>query len=470
MGQALYRKYRSKSLDEIVGQSHITDMLRRAIAKGNISHAYLLTGPRGVGKTSIARILAHEINDLPYSDDTTHLDIIEIDAASNNGVEDIRDLRDRVMIAPTSAKKKIYIIDEVHMLSRPAFNALLKTLEEPPEHVVFILATTDADKLPATIISRVQRFNFRTAQVPDTAAHLRMIADREGITIDDAALTLIAVHGNGSFRDSVSLLDQLQNVSDGAITVTRIEQVLGLASSELIKNLLDAYLANDLSQIMSLIDDSERRGTPAIVLAGQLVRHIRAQVLAQPLLLPLLDQLLEISKSAWPDIKLITALGLHNDHTPQPKSVPTGTSTILANTLPAPSSLPTALPKPVAKNKPVDKKTVTPPAATLSSLASTDAHSFSWQVFCDTVRETAPGAGSLLASTGFSFIGDSVTIYAGNKFTKTKLDKSLPVLSKSLKQQGIDGEITITAESAPASNSQTAAILDIMGGGQEVSI
>ena len=145
MSQALYRKYRSKSLDEVVGQNHITDILQRAIKTGRISHAYLLTGPRGVGKTSVARILAHEINQLPYSDDSTHLDIIEIDAASNNGVEDIRDLREKVQIAPVSAAKKVYIIDEVHMLSKAAFNALLKTLEEPPEHIVFILATTDVD-------------------------------------------------------------------------------------------------------------------------------------------------------------------------------------------------------------------------------------------------------------------------------------------------------------------------------------
>ena len=172
MSQALYRKYRSKSLDEIVGQSHITDMLRRAIASGRVSHAYLLTGPRGVGKTSIARILAHEINHLPYTDESSHLDIIEIDAASHTSVEDVRDLRDKVQIAPTSADKKVYIIDEVHMLSKSAFNALLKTLEEPPAHVIFILATTDADKLPATILSRVQRFNFRAISPEDTLAYI----------------------------------------------------------------------------------------------------------------------------------------------------------------------------------------------------------------------------------------------------------------------------------------------------------
>ena len=150
MSQALYRKYRSRSLDEVLGQDHVTNILRRALEQGKIAHAYLLTGPRGVGKTSVARILAHEINQLPYDEEASHLDIIEIDAASNNGVDDIRALREKAQVAPVSAPKKIYIIDEVHMLSKPAFNALLKTLEEPPAHVVFILATTDADKLPAT--------------------------------------------------------------------------------------------------------------------------------------------------------------------------------------------------------------------------------------------------------------------------------------------------------------------------------
>src|SRR5690348_5210133 len=160
MGQALYRKYRSKTLDEIVGQAHVTTTLSNALKQGRFSHAYLLSGPRGVGKTSIARILAHEINGLPYTDES-HLDIIEIDAASNRRIDEIRELRDRVNAAPVSAKYKVYIIDEVHMLTKEAFNALLKTLEEPPAHVVFMLATTEVHKLPDTIISRTQRFSLK---------------------------------------------------------------------------------------------------------------------------------------------------------------------------------------------------------------------------------------------------------------------------------------------------------------------
>jgi len=229
VSQALYRKYRSKSLADVVGQDHITDILSRALKSDRIAHAYLLTGPRGVGKTSIARILAHEINGLPYSDDTTHLDIIEIDAASNNGVEDVRDLREKVQIAPVSASKKVYIIDEVHMLSKPAFNALLKTLEEPPAHVVFILATTDVEKLPATIVSRTQRFGFRAISTDDAVKHLKYIANEENIKVEDDALHLIAERGDGSFRDSISLLDQLSSLADEkqGITVELIETSLG---------------------------------------------------------------------------------------------------------------------------------------------------------------------------------------------------------------------------------------------------
>src|ERR1035437_4992495 len=179
MGQALYRSYRSKSLEEVVGQEHITTALQHALEKGTISHAYLFTGPRGVGKTSVARILAHAVNNLPYTDESNHLDIIEIDAASNRRIDEIRELRDKVHITPTSAKYKVYIIDEVHMLTREAFNALLKTLEEPPEHVIFILATTEAHKLPETIISRTQRFTFKPIEPAKAVEHLRSIANAE---------------------------------------------------------------------------------------------------------------------------------------------------------------------------------------------------------------------------------------------------------------------------------------------------
>ncbi len=230
MGQALYRKYRSKSLDTVVGQEHITTTLAHALKSGTFAHAYLFTGPRGTGKTSIARILAHEINGLPYEDDSAHLDIIEIDAASNRRIDEIRDLRDKVNVAPAIAKYKVYIIDEVHMLTREAFNALLKTLEEPPAHVVFMLATTEVHKLPETIISRTQRFMLKPVELSKVAAHLRTIADGEGIAIDDEALAMIAAHGEGSFRDSISLLDQTRG-HDGAVDSAYVRQLIGQHTS-----------------------------------------------------------------------------------------------------------------------------------------------------------------------------------------------------------------------------------------------
>jgi len=188
MAQVLYRKYRSRSFAEVIGQDHVTKTLQNAIKAGKISHAYLFTGPRGVGKTSVARILAHEVNGLPYNDESVHLDIIEIDAASNRRIDEIRDLRDKVRIAPTAAKYKVYIIDEVHMLTREAFNALLKTLEEPPAHCIFVLATTEAHKLPETIVSRTQRFEFKPINPAQAAKHLANIAKKEKIDIKPEAL------------------------------------------------------------------------------------------------------------------------------------------------------------------------------------------------------------------------------------------------------------------------------------------
>lgn len=302
MGQALYRKYRSKSLTEIIGQEHVTTTLANALKSGKISHAYLLTGPRGVGKTSIARILAHEINGLPYTDDDAHLDIIEIDAASNRRIDEIRDLRDRVNTAPAAAKYKVYIIDEVHMLTKEAFNALLKTLEEPPAHVVFILATTEAHKLPDTIVSRTQRYSFRPVPVEQVIAHLKSIAAAEKITIDDAALELIAEHGEGSFRDSISLLDQASSVSSH-VTRADIEQILGRAPAELIAQLQTALTAHDSTAIVASLATLHGQGYEPAMVAAQLGEQIRQTVLegkADSSVLPLLQKLLDVPAARQP--------------------------------------------------------------------------------------------------------------------------------------------------------------------------
>ena len=497
MSRALYRTYRSRSLDEIVGQSHITRILQRAIARGHIAHAYLLTGPRGVGKTSIARILAHEINGLPYTDESTHLDIIEIDAASNNSVEDIRDLRDKVQIAPTSSPKKIYIIDEVHMLSKSAFNALLKTLEEPPEHVVFILATTDADKLPATILSRVQRFNFRAISPRDAAKHLAFIAEQEKIAITPDALELIAEQGKGSFRDSISLLDQLRSLSDETIDRAMVAEVLGLAQDELVEGLLVAYAAADIGQAARMIDEAEAAGTPAELLAEQLLGIACQRVVEDAALLPLLDKLLTVPRAGWPRIALLTALASratppvaapHRQPSPATVSEPVASYT---HSPAAPSQTSPVAPSSGSPRQETDGAAAssagqsgTPSASAAdytsakqpsvsvandeTPTTSPDPVDFPWEQFLDAVG--AVGARTYLAKAGHAFDGQTLTIYAGKKFAKMQIDRALPTLSAALHRLGITAEIAILATSKPPKDRQKAAILAMMGGGEEITI
>ena len=458
MGKALYRKYRSRSLSEIVGQPHITAILERAIANGTTAHAYLLTGPRGVGKTSIARILAYEINRLPYRDESTHLDIIEIDAASNNSVEDIRDLREKVQIAPVSAPKKIYIIDEVHMLSKSAFNALLKTLEEPPEHAVFILATTDADKLPATILSRVQRFNFRTISQDEVAAHLRTIADVEQISIDDDALQLIARYGQGSFRDSISLLDQMQNLSSETVTAAMVEDSLGLASTAEIRQLLEAYCAGDLQTIADTLRALEYRGVPANAISEQLLHEIRSDIINKSNCLPLADKLLSNQRTAWPYVKLLIALSSNADVSNSAASTPAQPESAQPMTVNEPA--PVYAPQPASDTPQKKKKNVQP----------NQTANFDWSKFLEAVHAKSTGAYSYLTKSGYELDDQQLTIFAGKKFAKNQIEKSLPVLAGALQAQKLDREIIISAKPKPPKDSQTAAILDIMGGGEEVNL
>jgi DNA polymerase-3 subunit gamma/tau len=305
MGQALYRKYRSLSLDEIVGQEHVTQTLSYALKEGRISHAYLFTGPRGVGKTSIARILAHAINELPYDELSNHLDIIEIDAASNNGVEDIRDLREKVLLAPISAKYKVYIIDEVHMLSTAAFNALLKTLEEPPAHVIFILATTEVHKLPATIISRTQRFHFLPIDKEKVVAHLADIAQKERVEIKPEALTLIAEYGGGMMRDSVSLLDQLINTAAGKpATVEMVRTLLGLPPAQLMGQLVSGLVAYQPDIVIKAYSELLSKGVTAGVIAQQLIRALREVAPENIRLYSLIEALIDIPRAYDPEMKL----------------------------------------------------------------------------------------------------------------------------------------------------------------------
>jgi DNA polymerase-3 subunit gamma/tau len=362
MGQALYRKYRSRSLDDVVGQEHITQTLQNAIKQGRISHAYLFTGPRGVGKTSVARILAHQVNGLPYDDDSVHMDIIEIDAASNRRIDEIRDLRDKVYVAPTSAKYKVYIIDEVHMLTREAFNALLKTLEEPPAHVIFILATTDAHKLPETIISRTQRFGFKPADETKLIELLRKIAKAEQFEVDDDALALIAKHGGGSFRDSVSLLDQASS-QDSKIDAAIIQQLLGLPNEQAISELLElATTGSSAAELMQRLTAMYDQGYQASAIAQQLGRALRQQLsdgisstTLSASVLDLLDQLVEVPASHDPDRALEVVLLKNNPQlfsssaASRPKPAPQATAEIIVEAVPE-----TAQP---VKAKPAEPKT-----------------------------------------------------------------------------------------------------------------
>ncbi len=290
-----------------MGQEHVTHTLEQALKQGRISHAYLFTGPRGVGKTSIARILAHEINGLPYADDTTPpIDIIEIDAASNRRIDEIRELRDKVYVAPVSAKYKVYIIDEVHMLTKEAFNALLKTLEEPPAHAVFILATTEAHKLPDTIVSRTQRFSFKPVDADKVSKHLADIAKREKIAISPEALSLLAAHGEGSFRDSISLLDQLAG-QDKQIDPDDVRRLLGVPPKESIESLIEALDGSrGPAAVVNGLDDLLTAGYQPAGIARQLAERLRWQMVESSTTLPadatldLLAKLIEVPASHDP--------------------------------------------------------------------------------------------------------------------------------------------------------------------------
>jgi len=359
---ALYRKYRSRTFDEIVGQDHIVNNLRAALEKGQISHAYLFTGPRGTGKTSTARIMAREVNGLTVEDEQSYIDIVEIDAASHNSVDDIRELREGVITVPTQLAYKIYIIDEVHMLSGGAFNALLKTLEEPPAHAIFILATTEIHKLPATIISRTQRYNFRPPTTDIIASHIRHISDKENLKLTDNALRLIALKGEGSFRDAISVLDQVAAQADGEqINREQVEQILGLASQEQINDIVEAvFTQHNPHQLLATIDDMIGQGLSVSAITSQLRAELRRQLLEQltPAKLSVCNELLRVDGATDQRLKLelvlLNAIGASDSSS--------STSTTPADASTAKSKLKTAQPEPSPKSvsaKPASSKATT---------------------------------------------------------------------------------------------------------------
>lgn len=492
MSQALYRKYRSKRLSEIVGQDHVTDLLSRALKQQKTAHAYLLTGPRGTGKTSVARILAHEINQLPYTDESEHLDIIEIDAASNNGVDDVRDLREKALIAPSQASKKIYIIDEVHMLSKPAFNALLKLMEEPPAHVVFILATTDVDKVPDTIMSRTQRYHFRLIDTKTVANHLATIAKAEKIAIEPDALTLIAERGGGSFRDSISLLDQLQHSGSGkAITRQDIEQALGLATEQEVSILGDALMQRNAAEIITALQAIEQRGVSAVSIASQLHRWITLQLSVAPYLAQHLEGILRVAKSHHPSTTLLVALLEGSYHGAPPAAKPATKTVATVATAPkieltaaSPTDIATAM-KPATTEKAPSANIATDTPPTVKAIAANEPTTpaqpanpdgFDWGVIATYAAEHKGefiGLASLLTKCTPKLSGTTLTLYAGNKFNKNKLDspKNRAILGKILAETGAGGlDIETLAATPPPKDEQAAKVAAIMGGGEEVDV
>jgi DNA polymerase-3 subunit gamma/tau len=291
--QALYRKWRPQTFDQIVGQEHVVRTLRNALSSGRVHHAYLFTGPRGTGKTSTARLLAKAVNCLAPEEDRPCnecricvavnegrlLDLIEIDAASHTGVDDVRELRERVGFRPNEARYKVYVVDEVHMLSNAAFNALLKTLEEPPQHAIFVLATTEPHKILPTVLSRCQRLDFRRISVRAMVDRLRWLAEQEGIQAEMQALELIARQATGSMRDAESLLETLASYNHMGITVDAMRAALGIGASEVVMQITDALATQDVSAGLGVINAALDEGTDPRQLARQIVEHLRALLL-----------------------------------------------------------------------------------------------------------------------------------------------------------------------------------------------
>src|SRR3989339_230340 len=295
MSTTLYRKYRPKNFDEVIGQAHVVRTLSNAIQNNRLGQAYLFTGPRGTGKTSIARILAKAVNcEKPnnaisceecvackHINGNQTLDIIEIDAASNTGVDNIRELRQTVALPPTLLKYKVYIIDEVHMLSTGAFNALLKTLEEPPAHIIFILATTEIHKVPETILSRCQRFDFSRLPLKNIIEKLELIAKAEKVKIEKEALEMIAIAAEGGMRDAESLLGQIMSLEDKSITVSETEEILGTADRKFAAEIADFILDKKTTPAISRVNEILENGYDLSVFTKSLINYLRQLMLVK---------------------------------------------------------------------------------------------------------------------------------------------------------------------------------------------
>ena len=482
--KSLYRRYRPINLDEVIGQDQVTKPLSSSIKAGKISHAYLFIGPRGCGKTSVARILAHEVNGFKYEIEDDYVDIIEIDGASNRGIDNIRELREKVMIAPTSGKYKVYIIDEVHMLTKEAFNALLKTLEEPPAHVIFIMATTDAYKVPVTITSRAQTYTFKLADKSVMFEYLKSVCEKEKIKITDEALQIVAKRGGGSFRDSLSLLDQISTLSDKEITKELVVSAMGLPEDEKINALLEQYIAGDLGAMTSTVKELLSSGVKAETLAEEMLNAIIDE--PKPELVSLLSKLVEV-KSPYAEARLLVALMpqpnagvLANTSVsgprpsgPSPRAAGAKSRAAALRNAPSPEALATPATtneeiKPAKEDNPSLTQTQTQPAT--PSTAKADPSSFSWDEFLQKVKELNDAIYMQLAKTEYEFSNNELNIYPKKNITKTILsrDSNKHILSDAAPGVKITIHDIDETPQNQSKNETLSKISDIMGGGEVI--
>lgn len=479
MGEvALYRKYRSNDFSEVVGQAHVVDTLTQALSADRISHAYLFTGPRGTGKTTLARILAKAVNctgdkkpclkcDFCQIETASNLDLIEIDAASNRRIDEIRDLREKINLAPSLGKYKVYIIDEVHMLTNEAFNALLKTLEEPPAHAIFILATTEAHKLPATIISRTQRFNFKPISLDETAAQLGKIAKLEGFTVDAEGIALLAEAAEGSLRDAISLLDQV-GTNSSKLDAAQVRSLLGWSEQESIAELSTAMSGGDVGQSLAIIDRLSAQGIQSAQIINQLSahwRHIMRQAAKDDgdnlaTIASILEQLIKIRKSPLPGLALEAAVvqisaamrqKSHPSQQQQPKDD-------VASPAPAPQP----------KNK------SSQPAKAAKAATTTISSEAAWSKALFLIKEANNSLYALIRSCQNELKDNELIITCRFTFHRQRLEesKNRSIIEKALKQAYgsqikliiVQGNSTISDTPQDDSKELVTAAMEILGG------